>query len=152
MQLFRVLVTVNRSVELSEVAMQQAREGKKQLKFGKPSPVNFNLVVVGETGAGKTTFLKTLFKSYCDDEIINSELSQDAFITVKIESLDAFTMDTPSLDVNVHLYDFPGYGDCINNLNAIKTIKEYIENAHRSWFETSSGLMTEKVRFVAFDY
>ena len=55
----------------------------KSLKIGKPHAVRFNVMVVGETGSGKTTFLKTLFKKYTTDEIIRAELTSKTIKTVK---------------------------------------------------------------------
>lgn len=103
-------------------------------------------MVVGETGSGKTTFLKTLFKAYCGSNIVRSELCAKTVKTVKIEEIGCFVLDTPALDCEVHLFDSPGYGDYINNQNAIETVKSHLEDAHKSWFETNGNQMTEQVR------
>ena len=124
---------------------QQIRNGRSLLKLGKPSTIRLNIMVVGETGSGKTTFLKTLFKLYCGNKIIRAELATKTMKTVKIEEVGFFTLETPALDCEVHLFDSPGYGDYINNQNAIETVKRHLEQAHDAWLTTNGNPMTEKV-------
>jgi len=124
---------------------QQIRNGRSLLKLGKPSTIRLNIMVVGETGSGKTTFLKTLFKLYCGNKIIRAELAAKTMKTVKIEEVGFFTLETPALDCEVHLFDSPGYGDYINNQNAIETVKRHLEQAHDAWLTTNGNPMTEKV-------
>jgi len=125
-----------------------ATEAKRivKLRLGKPHTIRFNIMVVGETGSGKTTFLKTLFKAYCQNEIIRSELTAKTVKTVKIEEIGLFTLESEALDCEVHLFDSPGYGDYINNQNAIETVKNHLSEAHIAWLGTNGNQMTEKTR------
>ena len=104
------------------------------------------MMVVGETGSGKTTFLKTLFKLYCGSKIIRAELGSKTTQTMKIEEIGSFTLGTNALDCEIHLFDSPGYGDCIDNSAAIVNVKRHLEHAHQSWLATPGNEMTEKVR------
>lgn len=121
-------------------------QGRSLLRFGKPSAIRLNIMVVGETGSGKTTFLKTLFKVYCGNKIIRAELCSKTIKTVKIEEIGFFTLETAALDCEVHLFDSPGYGDYINNQDAIETVKGHLEQAHNAWLVSNGNPMTEKVR------
>lgn len=89
--------------------------------------------------------MKTLFKMYCGNKIIRAELASKTVKTVKIEEIGLFTLATDHLDCEVHLFDSPGYGDFINNLDAIETVKYHLEQAHKAWLETRGNEMTEKV-------
>ncbi|KAJ1402305.1 Septin-type guanine nucleotide-binding (G) domain-containing protein [Ochromonadaceae sp. CCMP2298] len=118
---------------------------KSNLQIGKQHAIRFNTMVVGETGSGKTTFLKTLFKSYGEVVVSEGEKSGN---TVKIEEIGAFTLETQTIDCEVHLFDSPGYGDYINNQDAIETVKRHLEGAHRSWLATNGNKLTEQVRML----
>lgn len=128
-----------------------ARDSRSMLRMGKPPPIRMNMMVVGETGSGKTTFLKTLFKLYCGNKIIRAELSSKTVKTVKIEEIGFFTLSTQALDCEIHLFDSPGYGDFINNLDAIETVKSFLEQGHKAWLESNGNQMTDKV-FAVFRY
>ena len=127
--------------------MSNEKRVRSILKIGKPNTIRFNIMVVGETGSGKTTFLKTLFKAYCNSEIIRNELNSKTIKTVKIEEIGCFILETEALDCEVHLFDSPGYGDYINNQNAIETVRNHLERAHRLWLETNGNQMSERVSF-----
>ena len=118
---------------------------KSGLSIGKPHAVRFNIMVVGETGSGKTTFLTTLFKKYTKDEIIRAELTSKTIKTVKIEEIGSFMLCSEALDCDVHLFDSPGYGDYINNQDAIETVKNHLEEAHTKWIGTSGNRVPDKV-------
>lgn len=107
-------------------------------------------MVVGETGTGKSTFLRTLFRRYLnDDEIIRAGLNKKPSKTVQIEEIGRFSLPADSLDCNVHLYDSRGYGDYMNNANAIGTVRSYLEEAHNNWLELNGNMMTEADRNAA---
>lgn len=114
-----------------------------ELNSGKPSKIRFNIMAVGEIGSGKTAFLKTLFKAYCASDRVRNELYTKAVKTVKIEEFGCFVLvDT---EYEVHIFDSPGYGDCMNNQYSIEALKNYLENAHKAWLETNCNQMTEEV-------
>jgi len=66
--------------------------------------------VVGETGLGKSTFLRTLLRA--DDAQATVETFSSSVIprTVDIQEAGNFTLESPAGDVKFVLYDTPGYG------------------------------------------
>lgn len=123
--------------------------GKDALRFGKPCPVRFNLLVVGETKSGKRTFLKTLFQPYCGFDVV-TKVGSHRLGHVRIKEIGNFVLESLNQDCRVHLYDSSGFGDYINNTDAVTTVKEYVENAHRAWYAMDGNRMTEQVRRTAF--
>ncbi|KAI1703388.1 septin domain-containing protein [Ditylenchus destructor] len=84
----------------------------------------FNLMVVGQSGLGKSTFLNSLFLAEVHDQ--KAEPSKAIPSTVKIESK---TMKIVENDVRVTItfIDTPGFGDLVDNSNCWDSIVQYIE-------------------------
>lgn len=117
-----------------------------KVDLGKPWAVRFNIMVVGETGSGKTTFLRTLFKKYCTSDIFfKSDLYSMTVKTVTIEEIGSFVLESPAQDCEVHLFDSPGYGDYINNQNAIEVVKDNLVASHDAWYGMNGNARLEKV-------
>ena len=74
---------------------------------GKENPFVYNLMVAGESGLGKTTFLNTLF---------NSDLYQIHPRSSPTLQVDATTFDVDEEGVRLHLtvVDTPGFGDALD--------------------------------------
>ncbi|KAI1709576.1 septin domain-containing protein [Ditylenchus destructor] len=74
----------------------------------------FNLMVVGQSGLGKSTFLNSLFLAEVHNQ--KPEPSKSIPSTVKIESK---TMKIVENDVRVAItfIDTPGFGDLVDNSN-----------------------------------
>jgi septin family protein len=117
-------------------------------KIGKLVPIRLNMMVVGETGSGKTTFLRTLFKNYCEDEVVRAELTALTVKTVEIMEIGEFQIKSDAVACQVHLLDSPGFGDYIDNNCAINTVKEYLTKAHNSWLSSNSNLVPDEVSFA----
>jgi septin family protein len=47
--------------------LQATGEGKKKIRLRATQVFRFNVMVVGESGLGKSTFLRTLFKMFVSD-------------------------------------------------------------------------------------
>ena len=122
-------------------------EKRDKVRIGKLAPIRFNIMVVGETGSGKSTFLKTLFRKYLSEhQIIEAGLNSATIKTVSIERIGKFSLPAENQDCNIHLFDSPGYGDYINNQNAIETVRNYLEQAHQDWLELNGNMLCESER------
>jgi len=112
---------------------------------GKLSAVRFNIMVVGECGNGKTTMLRALFRRYSEKNIAKKEFTGKRQ-TIRIEEIGQFTLPAENLDIDVHLYDTPGYGDQINNQSAIDEVQNFLVAAHAHWLQVNGNHLTERER------
>jgi len=94
---------------------------------------NFTLMVAGESGLGKTTFINTLFstsiKSYFDNR--KREIKRGNR-TVEIEITKA-ELEERLFKVRLTVIDTPGFGDYVNNSDSWRPIMEFIDDQHESY-------------------
>ncbi|GFQ92827.1 septin-4 [Trichonephila clavata] len=113
---------------------------RKSVKKG----FDFTLIVVGETGLGKSTLINSLFLTdlYKDRKILSVEERVDR--TVEIEKT---TMDIEEKGVKLRLtvVDTPGFGDAINCEENWKTIERYIDDQFNQFFKDESGLNRKNI-------
>eukprot|EP00599_Poterioochromonas_sp_BG-1_P009812 CAMPEP_0173142156 /NCGR_PEP_ID=MMETSP1105-20130129/5924_1 /TAXON_ID=2985 /ORGANISM="Ochromonas sp., Strain BG-1" /LENGTH=372 /DNA_ID=CAMNT_0014055501 /DNA_START=91 /DNA_END=1206 /DNA_ORIENTATION=- len=89
-------------------------------------------MVCGESGSGKTTFCLTLFNKYLTDR--KKLQGKGPAQTLSIEEIGCFELKTTTNQpCFVHLYDSRGYGDFINNKDAVQEVKRYIIRKHLDW-------------------
>lgn len=113
---------------------------------GKADCVNFNIVVVGETGSGKTTFLKTLVKAEeAKAPLVNLEADLTKK-TVSIQESGNFLLESIAGDVKFYLYDTPGYGDFVNNEESIGQIYADLQQRHENWLSVDAHKITNEER------
>ena len=68
-------------------------------------------MVAGESGQGKTTFLKCLLQNYTEGVELQSQfMLEKVKKTVQISQIGSFLLGTDIGKIQVHLYDTPGYG------------------------------------------
>ncbi|KAI8969228.1 putative septin [Mycotypha africana] len=95
--------------------------------------VNFTLMVCGESGVGKTTFINTLFttgiKSAKDP---NKRRGKQLEKTVDIEITKA-ELEEKNFKVKLTVIDTPGFGDYVNNYNSWMPIYEFLDDQHESF-------------------
>eukprot|EP01041_Mallomonas_annulata_P002962 gene2962-5816_t len=113
---------------------------------GKADCVNFNVMVVGETGSGKTTFLRTLVKAD-EAKATLTDIPVDTLKkTISIQEAGNFILESIAGDVKFILHDTPGYGDFINNQNTINQIFEDLQSRHESWLSVDAHKITNEER------
>lgn len=114
------------------------------IRPSKRDPLRFNIMVVGESGLGKTTFLHALLRKYADNVSIASHDIALGENTIKIARVGNFQLATDNKDsVDINCYDSPGYGDFVNNQESIDNIKKYVLKCHQSWKSLVAQSMTE---------
>jgi len=124
--------------------MDAKTKGTK-VKVGKLKLFRFNIMVAGESGQGKTTFLKALLRKYVRGINI-STLDGKTTKTVEISQIGSFIVDTDVGECEVFLHDTPGYGDYINNKDAIDLVHGYLDERHRRWRNLDVQAMTVEQR------
>ncbi|KAG5457674.1 MAG: putative septin, partial [Olpidium bornovanus] len=95
---------------------------------------NFTVMVAGESGLGKTTFINTLLtlpiKAHRNaDERHAKQLSK----TIEIEVTRA-ELEERMFSVRLAIVDTPGFGDYVDNRNNWVPIVEYIDNQYENYF------------------
>ncbi|KAI8984162.1 putative septin [Mycotypha africana] len=94
---------------------------------------HFTLMVCGESGLGKTTFINTLFtttiKNYKAPE---KRHAKQLDRTVEIEITKA-EIEEKMFRVKLSVIDTPGFGDYVNNRDSWIPIIEFIDDQHESY-------------------
>jgi len=108
---------------------------RKSVKKG----FEFTLMVVGETGLGKSTLVNSLFLTDLYPERIIPAAGERAKQTVKI---DASTVEIEERGVKLRLtvVDTPGFGDAIDNTDCFRSIIQYIDDQFERYLRDESGL------------
>ncbi|KAI5293832.1 hypothetical protein KEM52_005141 [Ascosphaera acerosa] len=104
----------------------------------------FTIMVAGESGLGKTTFINTLFSTTIKNYFDNKRRHQKQVNkTVEIEITKAeleekffkgppLTTATPNA-VRLTVIDTPGFGDYVNNRDSWGPIIEFLDDQHESY-------------------
>ncbi|PLN77662.1 septin family protein [Aspergillus taichungensis] len=93
----------------------------------------FTVMVAGESGLGKTTFINTLFsttiKNYADHK---RRHQKQVDRTVEIEITKA-ELEEKFFKVRLTVIDTPGFGDYVNNRDSWQPIIEFLDDQHESY-------------------
>jgi len=96
------------------------------------------IMVVGESGLGKTTLIDTLFRT----DVKQQGEAQQAYLnarTVTIEKRDV-SINEDGVKLNLTVVDTPGYGDAINNEHAWQPVLDYIDVELETYMANSEDL------------
>ncbi|KAJ1897551.1 Cell division control protein 3 [Kickxella alabastrina] len=129
------------------------QEHRRSIKRG----FNFTLMVVGESGLGKSTLINTLFESKVyptKEEIATSSAAAAAAAaasggpqaakTVEITSVSA-EINENNVKLRLSVVDTPGFGDSINNDSAWKPILENIESRFDAYLAQENRVNRSKI-------
>ncbi|BFZ04410.1 hypothetical protein BsWGS_07449 [Bradybaena similaris] len=108
---------------------------RKSVKKG----FEFTLMVVGESGLGKSTLVNSLFLTDLYPERHIPSASEKIKQTVKI---DASTVEIEERGVKLRLtvVDTPGFGDSLNSTDCFRPIIQYIDDQFERYLNDESGL------------
>jgi cell division control protein 12 len=106
----------------------------------------FTIMVAGESGLGKTTFINTLFsttiKNYADHR---RRFAKQVDKTVEIEITKA-ELEEKFFKVRLTVIDTPGFGDYVNNRDSWQPIIEFLDDQHESYMlQEQQPRRTEKI-------
>lgn len=107
---------------------------------------NLNVMVVGESGLGKTTLLSTLFETRLQgtENQIPARADGDLKSTVEIKP---FTADLEENGVKLRLtvIDTPGFGDYVNNSTSWKPIVDEIDGRFDRYLEAENSVNRSRI-------
>ncbi|XP_003748409.1 septin-2 [Galendromus occidentalis] len=106
---------------------------------------DFNLMVVGESGLGKSTLVNSLFMAdLYPDRRIPDALDMGNGNTVEVEA-NTVEIDEHGVKVRLTVIDTPGYGDRLNNENSFEPIIKYINDQYNSYLCKESGINRKNI-------
>lgn len=108
---------------------------RKSVKRG----FEFTLMVVGESGLGKSTLINSLFLTDLYPERHIPDAAEKIKQTVKIEA-STVEIEERGVKLRLTVVDTPGFGDSINSQNCIEPISEYIDQQYECYLQDESGL------------
>lgn len=97
----------------------------------------FTVMVAGESGLGKTTFINTLFhsslKPYQDPTERHNKFTS-AHQTVEIGIVRAL-LEEKNFKIRLNIIDTPGFGNNVNNVDSWTPIIDFIDDQHESYMK-----------------
>ncbi|XP_009695449.1 PREDICTED: septin-12-like, partial [Cariama cristata] len=92
----------------------------------------FNIMVVGQSGLGKSTMVNTLFKSKVSRKACQPSQEERIPKTVQLQSI-THVIEEKGVKMKLTVTDTPGFGDQINNENCWDPIIKYINEQYERY-------------------
>ncbi|XP_077425862.1 neuronal-specific septin-3 isoform X2 [Vanacampus margaritifer] len=112
---------------------------KKTMKTG----FEFNIMVVGHSGLGKSTLVNTLFKSQVSRRSAGWPRDDKIPKTVEIKSV-SHVIEEGGVKMKLTVVDTPGFGDLINNDNCWEPICKYINEQYEKFLKEEVNITRKK--------
>nr|XP_055060656.1 neuronal-specific septin-3 isoform X1 [Misgurnus anguillicaudatus] len=112
---------------------------KKTMKTG----FDFNIMVVGQSGLGKSTLVNTLFKSQVSRRTTAWSRDEKIPKTVEIKSV-SHVIEEGGVKMKLTVVDTPGFGDQINNNNCWEPISKYINEQYEKFLKEEVNISRKK--------
>lgn len=107
---------------------------------------HLTLMVCGESGLGKTTFINTLFQTTLKHQEGHGSASTSIRKTVDIDIIRAI-LEEKNFKLRVNVIDTPGFGDNVNNNKSWQRIIDFIDDQHDTFMRQEQ----QPYRDVKFD-
>ncbi|KAG2463637.1 SEPT3 protein, partial [Polypterus senegalus] len=112
---------------------------KKTMKTG----FDFNIMVVGQSGLGKSTLVNTLFKSQVSRKSSSWNREEKIPKTVEIKAVN-HVIEEGGVKMKLTVIDTPGFGDQINNENCCDPIEKYINEQYEKFLKEEVNIARKK--------
>ncbi|XP_054997416.1 neuronal-specific septin-3 isoform X2 [Sorex araneus] len=112
---------------------------KKTMKTG----FDFNVMVVGQSGLGKSTLVNTLFKSQVSRKASSWNREEKIPKTVEIKAV-GHVIEEGGVKMKLTVVDTPGFGDQINNENCWEPIEKYINEQYEKFLKEEVNIARKK--------
>uniref|UniRef100_A0A674PED1 Neuronal-specific septin-3 n=1 Tax=Takifugu rubripes TaxID=31033 RepID=A0A674PED1_TAKRU len=112
---------------------------KKTMKTG----FDFNIMVVGNSGLGKSTLVNTLFKSQVSRRSAGWTRDEKIPKTVEVKAV-SHVLEEGGVKMKLTVIDTPGFGDQINNENCWEPISKYINEQYEKFLKEEVNITRKK--------
>uniref|UniRef100_A0A8D0GIZ1 Septin 9 n=1 Tax=Sphenodon punctatus TaxID=8508 RepID=A0A8D0GIZ1_SPHPU len=120
-----------------DAILEQMR--RKAMKQG----FEFNIMVVGQSGLGKSTLINTLFKSKVSRKSIQPTSEERIPKTIEIKSV-THDIEEKGVHMKLTVVDTPGFGDHINNENCWQPIMKFINDQYEKYLQEELNINRKK--------
>ncbi|KAL4657938.1 neuronal-specific septin-3-like isoform X2 [Arapaima gigas] len=120
--------TVDFSYVGIDAILEQMR--RKAMKQG----FELNIMVVGQSGLGKSTLMNTLFKSKVSRRSTLANAEERIPKTIEIKSI-SHDIEEKGVRMKLTVIDTPGFGDHINNENCWQPIMRFINEQYEQYLQ-----------------
>ncbi|KAF8205547.1 GTP binding protein [Mycena galopus ATCC 62051] len=103
----------------------------------------FNVIVVGQTGLGKSTLINTIFASHLIDSKGRFAADEPVRQTTEIQAVSHVIVEN-GVKLRLNIVDTPGYGDQVNNENCWDPIVKYIKDQHSAYLRKELTAMRDR--------
>ncbi|NWI75093.1 SEPT9 protein, partial [Dryoscopus gambensis] len=120
-----------------DAILEQLR--RKAMKQG----FEFNIMVVGQSGLGKSTLINTLFKSKISRKSVQPASEERIPKTIEIKSI-THEIEEKGVRMKLTVIDTPGFGDHINNENCWQPIMKFINDQYEKYLQEEININRKK--------
>uniref|UniRef100_A0A8C2C953 Septin-type G domain-containing protein n=1 Tax=Cyprinus carpio TaxID=7962 RepID=A0A8C2C953_CYPCA len=120
-----------------DAILEQMR--RKAMKQG----FEFNIMVVGQSGLGKSTLMNTLFKSKVSRRSLMTSEEERIPKTIEIKSI-SHDIEEKGVRMKLTVIDTPGFGDQINNENCWQPIMKFINAQYEQYLQEEINIERKK--------
>ncbi|CAR30870.1 hypothetical protein ZYGR_0P01720 [Zygosaccharomyces rouxii] len=106
----------------------------------------FNVMVVGHSGLGKSTLINTLFASHLIDSATGTDITQVPVTKTTEMKVSSHTLLEDRVRLNINVIDTPGFGDQINNNKVWEPIVKYIKEQYSQYLRKE--LTAQRDRYI----
>lgn len=93
----------------------------------------FTIMLAGESGLGKTTFINTLFLTTLKEYGDNSARFSESIKKTSEIGITKAELEEKGFTVRLNIVDTPGFGDNVNNKESWQSIVDFIDDQHESY-------------------
>ncbi|KAM8773293.1 septin 9b isoform 4-T4 [Acanthopagrus schlegelii] len=120
-----------------DAILEQMR--RKAMKQG----FELNIMVVGQSGLGKSTLMNTLFKSKVSRKSVLPNPEERIPKTIEIKSV-SHDIEEKGVRMKLTVIDTPGFGDHINNENCWQPIMKFINDQYEAFLQEEININRKK--------
>ncbi|XP_038555092.1 neuronal-specific septin-3-like isoform X1 [Micropterus salmoides] len=120
-----------------DAILEQMR--RKAMKQG----FELNIMVVGQSGLGKSTLMNTLFKSKVSRKSALAMTQEKIPKTIEIKSI-SHDIEEKGVRMKLTVIDTPGFGDQINNENCWQPIMKFINDQYEAYLQEEININRKK--------